>query len=89
MQFVWLLVRGYASRKGAAGDHAVGAADAELEVGPLMAMPVVRGCGTVLGTHRPTAGARPPPRNWPSLLLRTPATAVTDCDLQRLRAVME
>ena len=56
MQFVWLLVRGYASRKATAGDHAVGAADAELEVGPLMAMPVVRGRGTVLGTH--TVGMR-------------------------------
>ena len=52
MQFVWLLVRGYASRKAAPGDHAVGAADGELEVGPLMAMPLVRGRGTVLGTHR-------------------------------------
>ncbi len=52
MQFVWLLVRGYASRKAIAGDHAVGAADAELEVGPLMAMPPVGGRGTVLVTHR-------------------------------------
>ena len=52
MQFVWLLVRGYASRKATAGDHAGGAADGELEVGPLMAMPLVRGRGTVLGTHR-------------------------------------
>ena len=51
MQFVWLLVRGYASRKATAGDHAVGAADGELEVGPLMAMPLVRGRGPVLVTH--------------------------------------
>jgi len=34
------------------GDHAGGAADGELEVGPVMAMPLVRGRGTVLVTDR-------------------------------------
>jgi len=35
----------------------VGAADGEREAGPLTAMPLVRGRGTVLGTHKSSAPA--------------------------------
>src|SRR5215213_3042985 len=43
----------YASRKATAGDHAARAVDGGCEVGPLALNALVRGCVTVLGTHRP------------------------------------
>ena len=50
----WLLrvsIR-YVNRKATAGDHAAGAVDGGCEVGSLALRALIRGCVTVLGTHR-------------------------------------
>jgi hypothetical protein len=58
MQFVWFLARG--TRVGRPQrEIMLWELPSELEVGPLIAMPLVRGRGTVLGTHRPPSGPGP------------------------------